>query len=127
MEQTVATEREDETVVAYAICNLLDLNAKESLPLIQQAFEDERVDEFVIILDDVEEFFDLPRAAARPKPAWNIAAESADDAEEDDTVPFPLPPAPSAPQPYVAALRVGRNDPCPCGSGKKYKKCCGAG
>ena len=23
--------------------------------------------------------------------------------------------------------RIGRNDPCPCGSGKKYKKCCGAG
>lgn len=22
-------------------------------------------------------------------------------------------------------VRVGRNDPCPCGSGKKYKKCCG--
>lgn len=26
----------------------------------------------------------------------------------------------------VAASKVGRNDPCPCGSGKKYKKCCGA-
>jgi preprotein translocase subunit SecA len=25
------------------------------------------------------------------------------------------------------APKVGRNDPCPCGSGKKYKKCCGAG
>ncbi len=25
-----------------------------------------------------------------------------------------------------SALKVGRNDPCPCGSGKKYKKCCGA-
>ena len=25
------------------------------------------------------------------------------------------------------AARVGRNDPCPCGSGKKYKKCCGVG
>ena len=25
-----------------------------------------------------------------------------------------------------AAPKVGRNDPCPCGSGKKYKKCCGA-
>ncbi len=24
------------------------------------------------------------------------------------------------------ASKVGRNDPCPCGSGKKYKKCCGA-
>jgi len=23
--------------------------------------------------------------------------------------------------------KVGRNDPCPCGSGKKYKKCCGSG
>ena len=23
-----------------------------------------------------------------------------------------------------AALKVGRNDPCPCGSGKKFKKCC---
>ena len=22
--------------------------------------------------------------------------------------------------------KVGRNDPCPCGSGKKYKKCCGS-
>lgn len=26
-----------------------------------------------------------------------------------------------------AAPKVGRNDPCPCGSGKKFKKCCGAG
>ena len=25
----------------------------------------------------------------------------------------------------VASQKVGRNDPCPCGSGKKYKKCCG--
>lgn len=23
--------------------------------------------------------------------------------------------------------KIGRNDPCPCGSGKKYKKCCGSG
>ena len=25
----------------------------------------------------------------------------------------------------VRSVSVGRNDPCPCGSGKKYKKCCG--
>lgn len=24
----------------------------------------------------------------------------------------------------ISAKRVGRNEPCPCGSGKKYKKCC---
>jgi preprotein translocase subunit SecA len=30
-----------------------------------------------------------------------------------------------APKPIRAGAKVGRNDPCPCGSGKKYKKCCG--
>jgi len=29
------------------------------------------------------------------------------------------------PKPARAGPKVGRNDPCPCGSGKKYKKCCG--
>ncbi len=38
---------------------------------------------------------------------------------------------PAAPMPKQAPVvkqgpRVGRNDPCPCGSGKKFKKCCGA-
>ena len=28
------------------------------------------------------------------------------------------------PEPVVAEKKVGRNEPCPCGSGKKYKKCC---
>jgi hypothetical protein len=28
-------------------------------------------------------------------------------------------------QPGVARTKIGRNEPCPCGSGKKYKKCCG--
>ena len=31
-----------------------------------------------------------------------------------------------APEPSRNASKVGRNDPCPCGSGKKYKKCCGS-
>ena len=29
-------------------------------------------------------------------------------------------------KPIVKNKEPGRNDPCPCGSGKKYKKCCGA-
>jgi uncharacterized protein len=28
-------------------------------------------------------------------------------------------------RPHVAAPRPGRNDPCSCGSGRKYKQCCG--
>jgi len=52
------------------------------------------------------------------------ATEPAHYAEDDAT---------QAPLPGVVETvvlddedRVGRNDPCPCGSGKKYKKCCGA-
>lgn len=26
---------------------------------------------------------------------------------------------------FGRALKIGRNDPCPCGGGKKHKKCCG--
>lgn len=37
-------------------------------------------------------------------------------------------PVPTLPQektePKVKKMKIGRNDPCPCGSGKKYKKCC---
>ena len=41
----------------------------------------------------------------------------------------PKPAATGKAQPYVKDkedpfANVGRNDPCPCGSGKKYKKCC---
>jgi preprotein translocase subunit SecA len=34
--------------------------------------------------------------------------------------------ASSSQQPVLAKKTAGRNDPCPCGSGKKYKKCCGS-
>lgn len=33
-------------------------------------------------------------------------------------------PSPVPPVPVPSEPKVGRNDPCPCGSGKKYKKCC---
>ena len=29
------------------------------------------------------------------------------------------------PKTVIAEQKIGRNEPCPCGSGKKYKKCCG--
>ena len=32
--------------------------------------------------------------------------------------------APAKLKPYQAETKVKRNDPCACGSGKKYKKCC---
>ena len=36
------------------------------------------------------------------------------------------PPAAPARKSPLRSSKIGRNEPCPCGSGKKYKKCCGA-
>ena len=35
-------------------------------------------------------------------------------------------PPPAGAIPVRTTPKIGRNDPCPCGSGKKHKKCCGA-
>jgi len=37
-----------------------------------------------------------------------------------------MPPKPGKRIPIETGPKIGRNDPCPCGSGKKYKKCCGS-
>ncbi|HSU67694.1 MAG TPA: SEC-C metal-binding domain-containing protein [Tepidisphaeraceae bacterium] len=41
------------------------------------------------------------------------------------SAPASIDPADQPTRPIVSGLKIGRNDPCPCGSGKKYKKCCG--
>ncbi len=38
--------------------------------------------------------------------------------EDESSLPPPV-------EPIQATEKVKRNDPCPCGSGKKYKQCCG--
>ena len=53
---------------------------------------------------------------------WNSIIEVDPDKPEDITeLEILLNPR----KPMTAENKVGRNDPCPCGSGKKYKKCCG--
>lgn len=68
-------------------------------------------------------------AAALPKSdhsASNLAAalKKQQAANYRETVASAAPMPTSAPSQKTP--KVGRNDPCPCGSGKKYKKCCGA-
>ena len=60
-------------------------------------------------------------------------ADAADPDDGYDADPLPPRPLPGEYDAYAriepirnVAPKVGRNDPCPCGSGKKYKKCCGA-
>ena len=44
---------------------------------------------------------------------------------EDEVEPEADSAEPAAKSPKKSEAKVGRNDPCPCGSGKKYKNCCG--
>jgi hypothetical protein len=67
------------------------------------------------------------------RPVYDYGDEGADEEEDwgDENAPVALdwaqPPAYPLPQTVVRTTpKVGRNDPCPCGSGKKFKKCCGS-
>ncbi len=57
---------------------------------------------------------------------WESLDEDEDESSEAmlDALREPPPYLPP-PVPFVAPPKVGRNNPCPCGSGKKFKKCCG--
>ncbi len=58
------------------------------------------------------------------KPRENAAAMPA-AGPPPEASPQATPGAPTRPRTPTKAAKVGRNDPCPCGSGKKYKKCHG--
>jgi len=97
----------------YAVASLLDLKAVEAIEPIRDAFRRDAVDlSFAGDLEDVEIELGLRLKRATPKPNYHpllaqLAARIA------------------APTPGVKASgKIGRNEPCPCGSGKKYKKCC---
>jgi len=73
----------------------------------------------------------LPRALVHgelPPLAAAVSGSSEQGTLVDEVLgAVPAAPDETPPQPVrFAGPKVGRNDPCPCGSGKKYKKCCGA-
>ena len=61
-------------------------------------------------------------AAIFEKNGWTYKIDLVPDKEEDVSA---LEMLMNWPKPVTAEEKVGRNEPCPCGSGKKYKKCCG--
>ena len=70
-------------------------------------------------------------AGARARSVWNVTRAAHDEVGQF-TMTEQQRAAAQAPQGeqvvkqiVLEKPKVGRNDPCPCGSGKKYKKCCG--
>ena len=126
-EEKAEFDADDTTPFADFIVCLMNLGACDSYSHIKAAFERGVVDEFIVGLDEVEEHFGLP---ITPRPVAIDAGESEIDSELsgkgfvsefDESGELEQEPQ----TPYVAENKVGRNEPCPCGSGQKYKKCCG--
>jgi hypothetical protein len=133
----------DETiVVSYLVSGLADLNAIEFSPLIESMYQRDRVDvqlrgdwedvksEFGEIIDplppiysDVRDWYRIEGAKwasvfkehkeQSKLHAQKLLEEKAKKLRE------------IAQQQKPVNKKIGRNDPCPCGSGKKYKKCHG--
>jgi len=118
------------------------LGMADLAPRVRAAFTDERIPAYLASEEDFDRL--LQEASARPDDRARLAEEEmgtiedvlaelevypawkdsdADDVSEDDLPEWAA--EDYAPRPVHNPFRdVGRNDPCPCGSGKKFKKCC---
>ncbi|MBD3675929.1 MAG: DUF1186 domain-containing protein [Planctomycetaceae bacterium] len=136
-----AIEKETVPLISYLICELSDYSPHEAEAEIRQAFEADLVDEITINLRGIEEslrggdhYFQTSLSRCRPTGIDDTIAELSKWAS------FKTPP-PATDSEFLDEddwdyrddsdtirnlnPKIGRNDPCPCDSGKKYKKCCG--
>ena len=108
----------DQTINGFAVSALIDLHAVEVIDTIRDAFRRNAVELSIAgDVEDVEIELGLRERRATPAPRYTLvpagwSPQSSVDRSQRDT--------------HVSPRRekIGRNEPCPCGSGKKYKKCC---
>lgn len=126
----------DSDFLGLAIGDTVDCELNELLPVIKQLFEKKYVSLGINgDFNDVEKEFAKTKTRDNKKDLYNIfelydevincwAGYNEDDedgTEFDDDYDFNY--RPTIPIQAVST-KIGRNEPCPCGSGKKYKKCC---
>jgi hypothetical protein len=110
----------DASINGFAVSALIDLAAVEAIDVMREAFRRNSVDISIAgDEEDVEIALGLRDYRSTPTPVHQIVPRGWLAPSDADRI-----------QPDNRALprhsKVGRNDPCPCGSGKKYKKCCGS-
>src|SRR6185503_2421038 len=129
-------EEEDWDFRLFAAVPLLDFPQPEYRPLLDDLSRRQKRPDIVFTEDDVRDAYSegrdrsqrehrdnpwrefyAPVAIERRQERW--AEEEGGIEEEEEQVPGEVV------LPYVrATAKTGRNDPCPCGSGRKYKRCC---
>lgn len=89
------------------ICDLIDLEAISAIDSIRVAIDKDVVDISIPgDLEDIELALGIRESRNTPKPNYAIIRDNYYN------------------QRQIKKRKIGRNDPCPCGSGKKFKKCC---
>ncbi len=115
-----------------------DLCPDEVMEELRKAYDEDLPDPGIIAWDDLEDALAMGEEAAMIKlvsrhrlisdvhsemSSWACFRENDQPPVRDDLL---LPSEYDVVDPiYRTEPKIGRNDPCPCGSGKKYKKCCG--
>ena len=125
-------EREPGFIWSALVCDACDLYPEELLHDIKKAYDDGLVDLSIIGMDSVRDALARGKEEALRSFRQHRGGLIEDTVAEmnwwacftEDTD-APTTECPTIVQPpAVKRKKIGRNDPCPCGSGKKYKKCC---
>jgi uncharacterized protein len=95
-----------------------DLERTLADPARMAGFEYDQIGPLEDAIGELSSWYAFSDAAKEDQDRWATSPEDADLAYADTPLPF------VDPFTFVDPLKgVGRNDPCPCGSGKKFKKC----
>ena len=144
-------ERNNSTVWSCLVSVATDLHATELTSQIRGAFEDGLVDRYIVTREEVEKELAEPRSVVLGRTRRRCKGPIDDVVEEMSwwacfNEPGPQEGSGTHGAPPLAIQepgretggwrptepvrrkepKVGRNEPCPCGSGKKYKRCCGS-
>lgn len=128
----------DKTVIAFITTSVMDLQLDALLPAIKKLYEMGRIDISVNGLweDYMELWEEAPDYSYKREvlsikdrylkivTTWAGYQDTADEPENPSMPDTSDLWGDEANTPVRNEGKVGRNDPCPCGSGKKYKKCC---
>lgn len=129
-------EREHSHVWDELACSCVDIEALAVFPALRDAYDSQLIDPGVIGIDELDREESAPRGKRIEEqrdwhpPIVDVAEatawwHSSDDELRDRAAALANLQSPDTNVPIHAEPKIGRNDPCPYGSGKKYKKCCG--
>ena len=110
-----------------------NLYPEEVVEELRMAFDEGLIESLFIGWENIEEALKAGKAAAMKRlPQRYPLIDDVENEmawwacfEENKKRKWDLPKVRSVPPPVKARAKIGRNEPCPCGSGKKFKKCCG--